>query len=638
MPLRRQWPRCCVHATFLGVSRTEHQRDPSQRPVSDFGAVEQSDRTFGVSRNRCWSWMLPSQPQRHLLLRRGRPCLLRNEVMLASAAWFLIPILLVLTAKIQLERLTFSMTAKAPPTVTTLTLPLRRLIRLLWGPRERKRHFLWSSTGFYPRNSFVMSSHGSPTEERGRLSIKPSLKRKLFLFFSGMTNTLLFLAKWMLGAFVESLKEATLIRTFTRYAFCMIILVIQSQAVCSYHPIFWSLKLFLRGMPHLTERMKRVTRDEAARAKSERPPDFDAINRAKPLPKDPSPPAIPSKNIDEFISKLSDEEARFLARRRKEMLDRAAQVASANRDSPNLPTSAKDIGAYLSTLSDEEVLVLARRREQELRVLQSKLGQLVQRRQAPLPPRYVPAVRASQHVAGNIETINGLTHEEKLLLACHRSQRLTSGGLKNVDMLAQERARWEKMKNDLHASSMTAALLEQTHQAAQRSLPSNVLMQSNNSLSPHRRQCETASFPPDLHRQGTTQWSEMEAVIRLDNFRRTSNSSVPSELEAAILERAHQAKIQADGFAVDGAYHRVSLPSERQPERLSIIYLPRKSSTWFSFCCQGGFGCVTPSGHVCRVAKRIDSASASDWWRLRRLLRDCRLHLEHATVSKKIFF
>jgi hypothetical protein len=44
----------------------------------------------------------------------------------------------------------------------------------------------------------------------------------------------------------------------------------------------------------------------------------------------------------------------------------------------HLPTSAKDIGAYLSTLSDEEVLILARRREQELRVLQSKLGQLVQ--------------------------------------------------------------------------------------------------------------------------------------------------------------------------------------------------------------------------------------------------------------------
>jgi hypothetical protein len=312
--------------------------------------------------------------------------------------------------------------------------------------------------------------------------------------------------------------------------------------------------------------MKRVTRDEAARAKSERPPDFDAINRAKPLPKDPSPPAIPSKNIDEFISTLSDEEARFLARRRKEMLDRAAQVASANRDSPNLPTSAKDIGAYLSTLSDEEVLVLAHRREQELRVLQSKLGQLVQRRQAPLPPRYVPAVRASQHVAGNIETINGLTHEEKLLLACHRAQRLSSVGLKNVDMLAQERARWEKMKNDLHASSMTAALLEQTHQAAQRSLPSNVLMQSNNSLSPHRRQCETSSFPPDLHRQGTTQGSEMEAVIRLDNFRRRSNSSVPSEFEAAILECAHQAKLQADGFAVDGAYHRVPRPSQRLDE------------------------------------------------------------------------
>jgi hypothetical protein len=333
--------------------------------------------------------------------------------------------------------------------------------------------------------------------------------------------------------------------------------------------------------------MKRVTRDEAARAKSERPPDFDAISRAKPLPKGPSPPAIPSKNIDEFISKLSDEEARFLARRRREMLDRAAQVASANRDSPNLPTSTKDIGAYLSTLSDEEVLVLARRREQELRVLQSKLGQLVQRRQAPLPPRYVPAVRASQHVAGNIETINGLTHKEKLLLACHWPQRLTSGGLKNVDMLAQERARWEKMKNDLHASSMTAApLLEQTHQATQRCLPSNILIQSNNSLSLHRRQCETASFPRDLHRQGTTQGSEMEAVIRLDNFRRRSNSSVPSELEAAIFKCAHQAKLQADGFAVDGAYHRVSLPSQRLDEsvvarscqsQLQNNYLPSTS-------------------------------------------------------------
>ena len=332
--------------------------------------------------------------------------------------------------------------------------------------------------------------------------------------------------------------------------------------------------------------MKRVTRDEAARVKSELPPDFDAISRAKPLPTDPLPPASPSKNIDEFISKLSDEEARFLARRRKEMLDRAAQVASSNRDSPNLPISAKDIGAYLSTLSDEEVLVLARRREQELCVLQSKLGQLVQRRQAPLSHWYFPAVRASQDVAGNIETINGLTHEEKLLLARHRSQKLTSGGLKNAHMVAEERARWEKMKNDLQASSMTAALLEQTHQAAQRSLPSNVLMQSNNSLSPNRRQCETASFPPDLRRQGKTPWSVMEAVIRLDNFRRTSSTSVPSELEAAILEHAHQAKIQADGFAVDGAYHRVSLPSQHLDEsvvarscqsQLQNDYLPSTS-------------------------------------------------------------
>jgi hypothetical protein len=80
-------------------------------------------------------------------------------------------------------------------------------------------------------------------------------------------------------------------------------------------------------------------------------------------------------------------------------------------------------------------------------------------------------------------------------------------------MLAEERARWKKMKNDLQASSMTTALLEQTHQAAQRSLPSNVLMQSNNTLSPHQRRCETASFLPDLRCQGKTPWSKMETVI-----------------------------------------------------------------------------------------------------------------------------
>lgn len=334
-----------------------------------------------------------------------------------------------------------------------------------------------------------------------------------------------------------------------------------------------------------------MTRDEASRAKSEIPPDFDAISRAKPLPKDPSPPASPSKNMDDFISNLSDEEALFLARRRKEMLDRAAQVASAKRDSPNLPTSAMDMGAYLSTLSDEEVLILARRREQELRVLQSKLGQLTQRRQAPPPPRYVPAVRASHHhLAGNTDMGGGLTSEEKLLLARHRAQKLTTGGLKNADVLAQERARWEKMKNDLHASSQTAALLEQTHQAAQAGLPRNFLMQQNNILSLHRRQCETASYPPDLRRQGTTSVSEMEAAIRLaeaarptpaaDNFRRRSSISVPSELEAAILERARQAKAQADDFATDVTFHRASLPSEHLSARQTQLqndYLPATS-------------------------------------------------------------
>jgi hypothetical protein len=90
----------------------------------------------------------------------------------------------------------------------------------------------------------------------------------------------------------------------------------------------------------------------------------------------------------------------------------SAQVVSLH-----LPTSAKDIGAYLSNLSDEEVPILARRREQELRVLQSKLGQLVQATTSTSASSVCSCrsgVSTRQHVAGNIETINGLTHEEKL--------------------------------------------------------------------------------------------------------------------------------------------------------------------------------------------------------------------------------
>lgn len=132
-------------------------------------------------------------------------------------------------------------------------------------------------------------------------------------------------------------------------------------------------------MPHLAEKMKRPTKNEAALKQFERTPDLDANSRIKPLPREPMPP--PTTNIstpnsmDEFLSSLSDEEAQYLARRRAQMLSRAAKLAFAQRSAPALPTSSRNINAYLTSLSDEEALVLARRREQELLELQRKLRQ-----------------------------------------------------------------------------------------------------------------------------------------------------------------------------------------------------------------------------------------------------------------------
>ena len=136
--------------------------------------------------------------------------------------------------------------------------------------------------------------------------------------------------------------------------------------------------MFLRGMPHLAEKMKRLTaKDDKARklALQERIPDLEAISRLNPLPQDPSPRTTTSTqpSMDEFLSSLTDEEAQFLARRRAQMLDRAAQLAM-QKDTPQIPPAGRDMDAFLASLSDEEAPLLARRREQELIMLQTQLG------------------------------------------------------------------------------------------------------------------------------------------------------------------------------------------------------------------------------------------------------------------------
>lgn len=49
-----------------------------------------------------------------------------------------------------------------------------------------------------------------------------------------------------------------------------------------------------------------------------------------------------------------------------------------------------------------------------------------------------------------------MTEDEKLLLATHRAQKLTTSQKANSNALALERARWENMRGDLNASSLSA--------------------------------------------------------------------------------------------------------------------------------------------------------------------------------------
>lgn len=332
-------------------------------------------------------------------------------------------------------------------------------------------------------------------------------------------------------------------------------------------------------MPHLTERMRRLTKkDEAARkqARSERTPDLYAISRVKPLPMDPPPPRPATRSdeseMDKFLSSLTDEEAHFLARRRAKMLNRVAQLASSQRDTPPVPSAGRDMDAYLASLSDEEALVLARRREQELVVLQKKLRQLSQ-------PRAAPAPAASMKAAfqkGTETGVTTLTHEEKLLLACHRAKKLSNGARANASPVAQEQARWERMKG--------AASLPNNAAASADSLIAALLA---------RRQAQgAASVPNNIRRQGTSSLLDLRtgllaraprtpraASLPFNSVRRGSGDSIPADFDAAILERARRAKVQADFLATVAGKNQLLRPSEHvsEPEETAILERARQA-------------------------------------------------------------
>jgi len=351
-------------------------------------------------------------------------------------------------------------------------------------------------------------------------------------------------------------------------------------------------------MPHLVEKMKRLTaKDESARRQTqfERAPDFDAISRIKPLPKDPTPPPPPvasqSSDMDQFLSSLSDEEAHFLARRRAQMLDRVAQLAATERDTPTLPTSGRNMDAYLAGLSDEEALFLARRREQELQVLQDKLRQLTQTRAQVTRAAAPAAPRVNASTGTSVTT---LTDEEKLLLARHRAEKRSNGALANSNALAQERARWEKLKNDFNASSQStrgvsqaeAAILARHRQGASALPNNNTYREISLRAALLARQAQSAVSLSNNLRQGTQSSPDLEAILLArsrqsqgvptlpTNFCRGSGDPIPSELEALILERARRAKVQADFLATAATqndYRRASTDSAASEDSEAAI-------------------------------------------------------------------
>eukprot|EP00521_Asterionellopsis_glacialis_P008918 CAMPEP_0195287326 /NCGR_PEP_ID=MMETSP0707-20130614/4435_1 /TAXON_ID=33640 /ORGANISM="Asterionellopsis glacialis, Strain CCMP134" /LENGTH=378 /DNA_ID=CAMNT_0040347073 /DNA_START=39 /DNA_END=1171 /DNA_ORIENTATION=+ len=94
-------------------------------------------------------------------------------------------------------------------------------------------------------------------------------------------------------------------------------------------------EMFLRGMPHLCEKMRRLTnKDSAARKKleDEAAPDFYALSRSHPLPENtPIPsPAIPASMAPPGVTGGSfvDMEAALMERRRAALVDRMNLLAS----------------------------------------------------------------------------------------------------------------------------------------------------------------------------------------------------------------------------------------------------------------------------------------------------------------------
>lgn len=102
--------------------------------------------------------------------------------------------------------------------------------------------------------------------------------------------------------------------------------------------------MFLRGMPHLCEKMRRLTnKDTAARKKheDEPAPDFYALSRAYPLP-DTAPVAPtmrqnPSRQAS--TQGLLDMETALLERRRADLLDRVNLLASSSMLRPDAMSS-----------------------------------------------------------------------------------------------------------------------------------------------------------------------------------------------------------------------------------------------------------------------------------------------------------
>lgn len=333
------------------------------------------------------------------------------------------------------------------------------------------------------------------------------------------------------------------------------------------------LQLFLRGMPHLAEKMRRVDSKDARQSHhDERVPDLDAISRVKPLPRDPTPPpSSNSSNMDAFSPSLSDEEAHFLARRRSQMIGRATQVASTRRDIPLLPANGRDIDAYLASLTDEEALLLARRREQELRELSSTLRVLRQAREAPTraPPAPADISVAFQNELGSGTSTTTLTGEEKLLLATHRARKLAATSSTNKAAPSPQRTQVQhgiatSSNKSVDKNPLLAALLarplqntssnqgrhlanSQSTQAAPRGNPLvaallarrvNHARQINNSW---RSQIENTPQVPARQTQ--------TIASSLGNVRRQNVDFMTTNVDPFTQRSAHGTKGQADFFA-----------------------------------------------------------------------------------------